>query len=211
MLGLLLVDIQNDFCAGGALEVKDGDATVQVANRLLDLEVFAKKVSTQDWHPASHKSFASNVDQELFSLFDLNGLPQVAWPDHCVQDTLGAKFHPELNVVKLDRWFPKGTDTEIDSYSGFFDNGKRGDTGLHKYLQDEEIDELVIVGLATDYCVKFTVLDALELGYKVHVLIDGCRGVNQNPGDETKAFEEMEAAGANVCYSEDLTIQWDGL
>jgi len=203
-LGLLLVDIQNDFCAGGALEVKGGDEVVSVANQLLHNSAFKVKVSTQDWHPANHKSFASNVDQPLFSLFDLNGLQQVAWPDHCIQDTNGAAFHPKLEVDKIDKVFPKGTNSEVDSYSGFFDNGKRGDTGLHAYLQDKGIIYLVILGLATDYCVKFTVLDALELGYKVDLVVDGCRGVNQNPEDYLVALEEMANAGANTCYSKDL-------
>lgn len=207
MIGLLLVDIQNDFCAGGALEVKGGDAVVGVANQLLELPIFTVKVSTQDWHPANHKSFASNVNEPLFSLFDLNGLTQIAWPDHCIQGSKGAEFHPELNTEKLDKVFPKGTDIEVDSYSGFFDNGKRGNTGLHDYLQEQGIKRLVIVGLATDYCVKFTVLDALELGYQVDLLIDGCRGVNQKHGDDIKALEEMSEAGANICYSTDLTIQ----
>lgn len=192
MRALLLIDLQNDFMPGGALAVNEGDQTVAVANKLIESGKFVKVICTQDWHPANHSSFKSN-DPE-------NGI----WPDHCVQDTEGAKFHKDLKLDKVDKVFPKGTNVEVDSYSGFFDNEKKGDTGLNQYLKDNEIEEVLVLGLATDYCVKFTVLDALELGYKVMVILDGCRGVNLAPGDDLKAFEEMIEKGARIRYSSEL-------
>lgn len=192
MRALLLIDLQNDFMPGGALAVKEGDRTVAVANKLIESGKFAQVVCTQDWHPANHSSFKSN-DPE-------NGI----WPDHCVQDTNGAKLHADLKLDKIDKIFQKGTNVEVDSYSGFFDNDKKSNTGLDFYLKSHEIDEILILGLATDYCVKFTVLDALELGYKVMVILDGCRGVNLTPADDRKALEEMLEKGARIRYSSEL-------
>lgn len=192
---LLLIDIQNDFCSGGSLAVKNGEQVVPIANNLM--KAFQHIIATQDWHPSNHKSFAVNhPGKNLFQMIDLNGLQQVLWPAHCVQDSVGAEFHPELDPVPTV--FCKGEDPEVDSYSGFFDNGKRNKTQLDKYLQDMGITDLFVMGLATDYCVKFTVLDALELGYKVNVVAAGCRAVNMNPGDEDKAYQDMIAKGAVI-------------
>ncbi|KIS45810.1 bifunctional nicotinamidase/pyrazinamidase [Kosakonia radicincitans] len=195
---LLLVDIQNDFCAGGALAVAEGDSTVDIANTLID---WCKSrgdavLASQDWHPANHGSFASQHGVAPFSTGELDGLAQTFWPDHCVQNSDGAALHPLLNQQAIDEVFRKGEDPNIDSYSAFFDNDHRKATALHGWLQQHGIRELIVLGLATDYCVKFSVLDALKLGYEVSVITDGCRGVNIQPQDSTQAFMEMAVEGA---------------
>ncbi len=195
---LVLVDIQNDFCPGGTLAVKDGDQVVAVANKLM--EVSPLTVATQDYHPAEHKSFAVNHrGKNVFDMVNLNGLNQVLWPAHCVIGTLGADFHPALAHQR--NVFSKGGDIEVDSYSGFFDNGKRNKTALDQFLKISEVKELFVMGLATDYCVKFTALDAVELGYKVYLVLDGCRGVNLTAGDVDKAIEDMKKKGITVVDS----------
>jgi nicotinamidase/pyrazinamidase len=192
---LLLVDIQNDFMPFGALPVADGDVVVPIANALIPH--FDLVVATQDWHPADHGSFASNhPGKKPGELTELGGLPQVLWPDHCVQELPGASFHSALDIAGIDHVVRKGTDPEIDSYSTFFDNAHRKDTGLAAFLRERGVRELVLLGLATDYCVKFSVLDARELGFAVTVVTDGCRAVELAPGDGEKAFAEMAAAGA---------------
>lgn len=197
---LLLVDLQNDFCAGGALAVPEGDSTVDVANRLIDWCSLRgeKVVSSLDWHPANHGSFASQHQVAPYTQGQLDGLAQTFWPDHCVQNSQGAALHPLLNERGIDKTFYKGENPQVDSYSAFFDNGRRQATELNAWLMQQRITDLIIMGLATDYCVKFTVLDALELGYTVNVIIDGCRGVNIQPQDSTQAFIEMAAAGATL-------------
>lgn len=199
MQALLLIDIQKDFCQGGALAVPKGDEVVPVANEWITKFTKENKlvIGTQDWHPQNHKSFAVNhPGQKPFNMIDLNGLPQCLWPEHCVENTVGAEFHDDLLPIPFV--FCKGEDTEVDSYSGFFDNGKRNQTQLDAFLKERGIDELVIMGLATDYCVKFTVLDALELGYKVIVPVGGCRAVNIAPTHGDLALVAMEAAGAKL-------------
>ncbi|MBB1199560.1 bifunctional nicotinamidase/pyrazinamidase [Enterobacteriaceae bacterium 89] len=197
---LLLVDIQNDFCAGGALAVPEGDSTVDVANAMIHWCLIRGDsiVASQDWHPANHGSFASQNKVKPYSQGMLDGLPQTFWPDHCVQNTEGAELHPMLNTQHIDIVFPKGEAVNIDSYSAFYDNGHRQKTGLDEWLRGQKVSELIVMGLATDYCVKFTVLDALELGYEVNVITDGCRGVNIHPQDSAQAFMEMAAAGATL-------------
>ena len=197
---LLLVDLQNDFCAGGALAVAEGDSTVDVANALI---AWCKArgeavVASQDWHPADHGSFASQHNAEPFSQGELDGLAQTLWPDHCVQQTEGAQLHPLLNQHAIDAMFHKGENPLIDSYSAFFDNEHRQQTALDEWLRHHEVGELIVMGLATDYCVKYTVLDALKLGYRVNVITDGCRGVNLNAQDSALAFMEMSTAGATL-------------
>jgi nicotinamidase/pyrazinamidase len=194
MQALILVDIQNDFCAGGALAVPDGDAVVSVANALMPR--FPLVAATQDWHPRTHLSFAMNhPGKQPYERIDLDGLDQVLWPAHCVAGTSGAAFHPELEQERIARVFPKGTDERIDSYSGFFDNGKRKATGLGDYLRDEGVTDVYVMGLATDYCVKWTALDALALGFRVHLVEDGCRGVGLSPHDIANAVADMKNAG----------------
>ena len=199
MRALILVDLQNDFIPGGALAVKDGDAVISIANRLLAerSRLFDFVVATQDWHPAGHESFASvHVGRAIGEFIHLNGLQQILWPDHCVQGARGAKFVDTLMTSRFDAVFQKGMNRGVDSYSGFFDNARRGDTGLAVWLRERNVTELTVMGLATDYCVKFTVLDALSLGFKVDVVTDGCRAVNVLAGDDRRAFDEMRAAGA---------------
>ena len=162
-------------------------------------------VATQDWHPADHKSFASqNSGVSIGEVFDLNGLQQIAWPDHCIQNTHGAEFVTELNTQHITRTFPKGTDTEIDSYSGFFDNDHRNTTGLGNFLKKSNASEVFIMGLATDYCVKFTAVDAIKLGFKTKLIIDGCRGVELASGDIDRAIEEMKNAGVEIVRSTEI-------
>lgn len=198
MKALLLIDIQNDFLPGGALAVPEGDLIIPLANALIAEHSIV--VATQDWHPAQHASFAANhPGKSLYDQIDLHGLPQTLWPTHCVQQTGGALFAPGLATQSITRVFPKGTDPAIDSYSGFFDNGRRGDTGLSQWLREQGVTELTVCGLATDYCVKFSVLDALEQGFKVRVVIDACRGVNLQNGDCDRAIEEMSSHGAIIC------------
>jgi nicotinamidase/pyrazinamidase len=203
MEALVLVDLQNDFCRGGALAVPDGDAVVPVANALLSR--FDLVVATQDFHPPSHLSFARNhAGKSEYEKIELDGLEQVLWPAHCVEGTAGAAFHPALDTSRVTRVFQKGTDERIDSYSGFFDNGQRKSTGLGEYLNAQGVTALVIVGLATDYCVKWTALDARRLGFAVRVVEDGCRGVGLGAGDIPRALDEMRAAGVRVVGSGEL-------
>jgi len=197
------VDIQNDFCQGGALAVPDGDAVVDVANALSPR--FPLVVATRDYHPSTHQSFASqHPGKHPFEQIELDGLPQVLWPPHCVQGTRGSELHPRLDAGRVTRVFTKGTDERIDSYSGFFDNGHRKSTGLGDYLKQANVTDLVILGLATDYCVKWTALDARQLGFGVRLVADGCRGVGLDPGDIPRALDEMRAAGVRVVRAEDL-------
>jgi nicotinamidase/pyrazinamidase len=199
MRALLLIDLQYDFCPGGALAVARGDETIPVANRLMPK--FSTIIATQDWHPKEHGSFATNNGKQPYDLGELAGLPQVMWPAHCVQNTRGAELHHELDRNLITEVFRKGTDPAIDSYSGFFDNGHRRSTGLGDWLKQRDVSELCILGLATDYCVKFTALDALKLGFEVTVVADGCRGVNISADDSEKAIAQMRGAGAKIAAS----------
>ena len=203
MRALILVDIQNDFLPGGALPVPEGDQVVPVANRLM--QQFDLVVATQDWHPADHGSFASgHPGQNSGDVIELAGLPQILWPDHCVQDTPGAEFTAELQTGRIIRVFPKGTDRAIDSYSGFFDNAYRKATGLADFLKEKGATDIFVLGLATDYCVKFTALDARQLGFQTTLVQDGCGGVNLQPGDVSRALDEMRAAGVRIANSGDV-------
>ncbi|EGT0647498.1 bifunctional nicotinamidase/pyrazinamidase [Citrobacter braakii] len=202
---LLLVDLQNDFCAGGALAVPQGDSTIEIANRLIDWCALRGDtvVASLDWHPANHGSFASQHQVAPYSQGQLDGLAQTFWPDHCVQNSEGAALHPLLNQRAIAKTFTKGENPLVDSYSAFFDNGRRQATALNAWLLEHRIAELIIMGLASDYCVKFTVLDALDLGYTVSVITDGCRGVNIQSQDSAEAFMEMAAAGATLYTLDD--------
>ena len=197
MNALILVDIQNDFLPGGALAVPEGDLIVPLVNNLLPQ--YDLRVATQDWHPADHASFAANhPGRSMYESIDLDGLPQTLWPVHCVQNTGGALFAPGLDTRRVSRVFPKGMNARIDSYSGLFDNGHRAATGMGDWLKSQGVTALDVAGLATDYCVKFTVLDALAEGFKVKVITQACRGVNLTGGDVDRALEEMRAARAVV-------------
>jgi len=200
MNALLLIDIQNDFLPGGALAVPRGDEVIAPVNALQ--AGFNLVVATQDWHPADHGSFAAHhPGKHPGESIELGGLPQVLWPVHCVQGTRGAEFPPALQTGRLARVFQKGTDPAIDSYSGFFDNGRRQATGLDAYLRERDVSHVFLCGLATDYCVKATALDARRLGYRVTLVADACRGVELSPGDVARAIDEMRAAGVEVAYS----------
>jgi nicotinamidase/pyrazinamidase len=197
MEALIIVDIQNDFLPGGALEVKDGDQVIPYINEIQS--IYDLVVATQDWHPADHKSFASNYPNGApGEIIDLNGLQQILWPTHCVQNSFGAQFAEGLIQDNIKKVFVKGTDSEIDSYSGLFDNGHRKATGLAEYLKIKGVDKVVVVGLAADYCVKFTALDAAQYGFEVEVHKAGTMAVNLQEGDFEKAMMEMETAGITV-------------
>lgn len=197
MKALVLIDIQNDFLPGGALAVPGGDAVVPVVNAMMpDFELI---VATQDWHPADHGSFAVNhPGAAVFSQGELDGLPQTLWPVHCVQHTGGALFAPGLETRRITRVFPKGTHAAVDSYSGFYDNGHRASTGMGEWLKAAGVSELAVAGLATDYCVLFSVLDGLKQGFRVTVRREACRGVELQQGDCGRALAAMTAAGAVV-------------
>lgn len=199
---LIIVDVQNDFLPGGALAVKDGDAVIAPINAISPK--FDLVVATQDWHPANHGSFAANhPGKRVGEVIDLNGQPQVLWPVHCVQNTPGAQLAAALDVSRVARIFQKGTDPQIDSYSGFFDNDHRHSTGLGQYLWDVGAKELFIAGLATDYCVKATALDAARLGFHTHLIADACRAVDLAAGDGARAIEQMRTAGVVPIESAD--------
>lgn len=203
MRALILVDIQNDFMPFGSLSVDRGDEVVAVANRHAPLADHV--VATQDWHPSNHGSFAVNHSAaKPGDMAELGGLPQVLWPAHCVQNMPGASFHSGLDVARIDAVVRKGTDASIDSYSGFFDNAHRRDTGLAHLLRGRGITEVWLVGLATDYCVKATALDGLGEGFKVVVVEDGVRAVDVKPGDGLKALDEMRGAGCVIKGSGEL-------
>jgi nicotinamidase/pyrazinamidase len=200
---LLVVDIQNDFLPGGALAVPDGDRVIPIINRLIGR--FDLVLATQDWHPPDHGSFAANhPDHQPGDIIDLNGIPQILWPVHCVQHSAGAAFSSQLRSDRFAKIFQKGIDPEIDSYSSFFDNAKRRATGLGDYLRERNMKEIFICGLATDYCVKASTLDSQELGLQTYVIEDACRGVNLKPDDSRNAIAEMRAAGASIIDSEEI-------
>lgn len=197
MKALIIVDVQNDFIPDGALAVTDGDQLVPLIN---DLQThFDFIVATQDWHPADHGSFAANHQgRQVGEFVDLNGVNQILWPVHCVQGSFGAAFHKDLDRSRWNAVFQKGTNPLVDSYSGFYDNNKQGDTGLSQYLKSEGVTELFICGLATDYCVKFTVMDGLGEGFRVNLIADASKAVNLQPGDYNQAVQEMKEAGAII-------------
>ncbi|WP_439489507.1 bifunctional nicotinamidase/pyrazinamidase [Algoriphagus sp.] len=201
---LLIVDVQNDFLPGGALAVEKGDEIIPVINALQ--EKFDFIVSTQDFHPADHGSFAANhKEKNPGEVVELDGLSQILWPVHCVEGSEGAEFHEDLNPIKWKAIFQKGRNTLVDSYSGFFDNARREDTGLGDFLQREGIMDVYVTGLAQDYCVKFTALDAVALGFKTYLITDATRAVNLSPEDGNKALEEMESGGVILVGSTEIT------
>ncbi|MEM7337615.1 MAG: bifunctional nicotinamidase/pyrazinamidase [Actinomycetota bacterium] len=194
---LLLVDLQVDFCPGGALEVADGDQVLPVAAALMESHPLV--VATQDWHPADHRSFASqHAGRTPGEMIDLDGLDQVLWPDHCVQGSAGAAFAAGVDADRFDHVVVKGTDRDVDSYSGFFDNGRRKATGMEQLLRGLDVSSLTVMGLATDYCVLYTALDAAELGFATTVVADGCRAVELAAGDGDRALDQMRSAGITV-------------
>lgn len=198
MKTLLLVDIQNDFIPGGALAVPQGDQVIPVVNKLQPS--FDLVVATQDWHPADHRSFASNHHgRQVFEQIDLGGLKQVLWPEHCIQGSLGANFSSELNMDRVETIFRKGTDSEIDSYSGFYDNGHRKSTALANYLRGRQVTSVYIAGLAADFCVYYTALDALGAGFETFIIEDAVRAINENGYQRAK--EDIVSKGGTILKS----------
>ncbi len=196
---LLVIDVQKCFTKGGSLAVPKGDEVVPYINKLIDSKKYGKVVLSQDWHPQNNVSFASNhKGKKVYEVIKVDGFDQVLWPDHCVQNTDGAKFHADLKADKADYVVQKGTLKDYDSYSAFEDNNGKHSTPLNAYLKKQNIKEVDIVGLALDYCVKYTALDAIKNGYKVNVYVDGTRAVNVNATDGQKAIDEMKKAGVNV-------------
>ncbi len=200
---LIIIDAQNDFCPGGKLPVPHGDEIIPLLNQLQ--EVFDIVIATQDWHPSEHMSFAGNhPGHKVGDIVTHQGLQQILWPAHCVQGSDGARLHAALNTQKIHKIVYKGTDPNLDSYSAFFDNGKQHATDLATYLQAMQVDEVYLAGLATDYCVKYSALDAAALGLKVHVITDACRGIDLHPGDIAQALDEMTGAGVKLVTAEAL-------
>ena len=203
MTALILVDLQNDFMPGGALPVPHGDRTVLFANHLI--RAFELVVATQDWHPAEHRSFASCYSgAKPGEVVNLAGLRQELWPDHCIQGTPGAELHSELDQDKITRVFRKGSDLAIDSYSTFFDSARQKSTGLAHFLRQRDVNEVYLMGLATEYCVKYSALDAISLGFTTYVIEDGCCGIDLQPGDTERAFGTMATQGVEIISSREV-------
>jgi nicotinamidase/pyrazinamidase len=203
MKALLIIDVQKDFLPAGSLAVPDGDAVIPVINKLQDN--FELVVATQDWHPADHGSFASSHQgKKPFEKTELNGLEQILWPDHCVQGSPGAAFADDLKQEKIAAIFRKGMDAGVDTYSGFYDNGHKKSTGLGAYLKAKNVNEVYVTGLAGDVCVYFTVLDALDQGFKTYLVKDATRAVNMQEGDFARALENMAGKGAVITESSSI-------
>lgn len=201
MKALLLIDIQNDFLPGGALSVPEGDAILPLVNQLQ--EQFGLVVATQDWHPQNHKSFASqHMGRQVFDKVQLQGLEQVLWPDHCVQGTAGADFSEKLRMHKVEAIFRKGMNPEIDSYSGFYDNGHLKSTALADYLRGKGVTDIYLAGLAADYCVYFSAKDALQEGFKAYIIEDATRAISPEGFEKAKA--DIEAGGGEIVQSSSL-------
>lgn len=197
---LIMVDLQNDFCEGGSLGASDTTSLIPLINRLQPH--FDLVVASQDWHPANHSCFVSHYpDHKVGDVIQLEEVSQILWPEHCVQHSFGAAFHSDLDISKIDKIIHKGTDVKIHSYSTFFDDAHLHTTELENYLRDQQAEHVYVVGIATDYCVKFSVLDALTLGFKVTVIEDACRGIELQKGDIEAALAEMRAAGASIIHS----------
>jgi nicotinamidase/pyrazinamidase len=196
--------LQNDFCPGGNLAIPEGDTLMPIANHLQ--AHFDLVIATKDWHPKDHTSFASNhAGKAAGEVVTVNEMQQILWADHCVQGTHGAEFHPAFETHNIKNIFYKGVDKFIDSYSAFFDNAHLRSTGLGDFLNSEKVHDIYLMGLATDYCIKYSSLDAIKLGFNVHVIVDACRGVELQAGDIQRALAEMEEASVRLLHIRDLT------
>lgn len=201
MNALLLIDIQNDFIPGGSLSVPEGDKVVNIANSIQDK--FDLVIATQDWHPKNHISFANqHPGKKEFDQINLGGIPQTLWPAHCVQNTKGAEFHPELKTEKIEAIFRKGTNPKIDSYSAFFDNAHLKNTGLSGYLKEKKIKTLYFMGLAGDICVYYSVKDALDFGFTCIMIEDGSKALDHKI--YTKQKKELEAQGVRYVHAKEI-------
>lgn len=204
MNALIIVDVQNDFMPAGSLAVPHGDAVVGVINRIAGK--FDLVAATQDWHPPQHKSFASNhKGGKPFEAIDLNGIPQTLWPDHCVQGTSGAKFHPQLDMRPVEAIFRKGVDPKTDSYSAFYDNQRRRSTGLAGYLREKGVTEIYCCGVAGDICVYYTLNDALRLGFSAVLIEDASRPLDQKNYEAAK--NDIRQHGGRIILSTELADQ----
>ncbi|CDZ80137.1 nicotinamidase/pyrazinamidase [Candidatus Rubidus massiliensis] len=203
MTALLIVDVQNDFLEGGALGIKDSFSIIPIINALT-LKPFTTIIATKDFHPLNHCSFATTHQKKVGETITIEEHEQILWPMHCVQGTKGSELNSQLLLKPIKHIVYKGTDPLIDSYSAFFDNNHVKETILNKLLQNYSIKKLFLVGLATDYCVKFTALDALELGFTVYIIQEGCKGVNLDPDDESKALQFLKEKGAFIITSSDV-------
>jgi len=200
---LLVVDIQNDFCPGGALVVKDGDKIVPVVNKIMGK--FDIVVATQDWHPRIQVSFASNhKGKNAYDEISVNGIMQTLWPDHCVAGTYGADFHRGINTEEFNLILRKGTNPKIDSYSAFLENDKKTETGLHGYLKVLNVSEVYICGLATDYCVYYTAMDSVKYGFHTFVILDACKGIDIPEDSINKSINSMKDNGIIIKNSNEL-------
>lgn len=202
MRTLIITDVQHDFMPGGALGVAGGNEIVPIINALIPH--FDHIFATQDWHPLHHISFASSHKRKPGDVIRLGEIEQVLWPDHCIQNTHGADLAKGLRREKIEALFHKGVDPKVDSYSTFFDNSRKRSTGLADHLRKAHLTDLYFVGLASDYCVLYSVLDAVDLGFNTWVIRDACRGINLHPGDEEKAYETMRRKGARVIFSQEI-------
>ena len=193
MTTLIIIDVQNDFCHGGPLAVPEADAVIPVINHLTNIHDFV--VATQDWHPLGHLSFASSHGKNPGDSVTLPYGDQILWPDHCVQGSMGADFHPDLDIRKVQAVFRKGMNPELDSYSAFYENDRKTRTGLSPYLKSFGISEILLCGLASDYCVFYSAMDGLKDGFKTSIVTDAVRAVNVPEGSESRAIEKMKKAG----------------
>jgi nicotinamidase/pyrazinamidase len=203
MKALILIDLQNDFFPWGALPVKNGDKILPVIQSLLKLD-WDLVIASKDWHPPGHGSFASTHKKKPGDKIVLDGLEQILWPDHCVQGTQGAEFAKGWQAENVNKIIYKGTNKEIDSYSAFYDNAHKRSTGLNDFLTEKKVNQVYLAGLATDYCVKYSTLDACSLGFDTFVIEDACKGVELREGDVAKAVAEMKDAGAVIIRSDSL-------
>ena len=205
---LIITDVQNDFCPGGALAVPDGNQVISVVNKISSL--FDKVVATQDWHPRGHVSFASTHGRKPYETISLDGINQVLWPDHCIPGTWGAEFHEDLDTTPVDLIIRKGNNPAMDSYSAFLENDRNTETGLLFYLIGLGLKDIYLCGLATDYCVYYSALDAFHAGFQVTVIIDACRGVDIPTGNVAKAVTGMKQKNIRVETHENFLIRSEG-
>lgn len=207
MKALIIVDLQNDFCANGVLEIEHADEVIAIANQLMASRYFDLIIATQDWHPANHKSFAANhVFRYPGQIVEINGINQRLWPMHCVQESFGADFSSEFESDKVDKIVQKGTNPEMDAYSAFYDNEKRQQTDLADLLKEKSVQQVFVMGLATEYSVKETALDANNLGFETFLIEDACRAANWDENDGQKAIHEIQECGVTLLDADQLIL-----
>lgn len=202
MKTLIITDVQHDFLPGGSLGIPGGEAIIPIINRIMPK--FDHVFATQDWHPRHHVSFASVHHKKVGEIIQVGDTAQILWPDHCIQNTHGAELAKGLHKERIEAFFHKGTDPKVDSYSTFFDNSRKRSTGLADHLRKHNLKNLYFVGLATDYCVLYSVLDSLELGFHTWVIRDACRAINLQPHDEERAIDKMRSKGAKIIQSVEI-------